>query len=397
MMPRLAQQVSISAHQVTTAEPHPHSELAIIDRPVSMIRSPHTAEMATPNSLSATYKARSCVETARKVLSLTKTGSVANVPEVKRLLNCLETDGRFLSNVAKEQIEELEKEENKLQYEMSEVNNMKMRHGLRKQALEKSRSDLESSRMQQEEVLRYAESKKEDAEDSLYDAKANLIKEQEKMDSRLLKGMAGGTAAGLAGGAGAGAGIGAAIGIIGGPIGIAVGAVIGATAGGITGWSTGLASGTAIALRYLIGKVEEAERHYEHRRDEVDKAESSLESVKASLESLETGIQLCNTLLWNAERRATQAHERIGAIKTSIAFMREAVYKWGLLKEASQNATANTTHLQEIVQIADETKTYQIITSDGTTCEVRSFLQAWERVSNVRNLSVYSRQVLLLK
>lgn len=350
--------------------------------------------MAT-HSLSTTYKARSCVETARKVLSLTKTGSAANVPEVKRLLNCLETDGRFLSNVAKEQIEELEREENNLQYEMREVNNMKMRHGLEKQDLEKRRSDLESSRMQDEKKLKYAESKKEDAEDSLCDARANLIKEQEKTSNstRLLKGMrTGGTAVGLAGGAGAGAGIGAAIGIIGGPIGVGVGAAIGATAGGILGGVSGRATVNA-ALRLVNQKVEEAKRHYEHCCDEVNEAESSLESVKTSLESLKTKIQICNISILNAERRAAHAHERIGAIKTSIAFMREAVYKWGLLKVASKNATANTTHLQEIVQIADETKTYQIVTSDGTTCEVRSFLQAWERVSNVRNLSVYSRHV----
>lgn len=341
--------------------------------------------MATRNSLSARYKARSCVEKARKVLSLTE--SFANsAPEVKGLLNCLESDGYFLSNVAKEQIEGLEREENNLHSEMREINNMKRRHEIDKQGLEKHRSDLESSRMQQEEALQYAKSKKEDAEDSLCDARENLIEEKEKSGSRLLKGMAGGTAAGLTGGAGAGAGIGALIGIIGGPIGIAVGAVIGATAGGITGGVSGTASGTAIALRYLSGKVEEAERRYYRCRDEVYEAENSLESIKASLESLKTKIRSCNTSIWNAERRAAHAHGRIGAIKTSIAFMKEAVYKWGLLKEASQNATANTTHLREIVQIADETKTYQIITSDGTTCEVRSFLQAWEKVSSIRNL-----------
>ena len=350
-----------------------------------------TLKRTHPNSLLAMYKARSSIETARKVLSLTKS-SAANVPEVRRLLNCLENDGYFLSKVAKEQIEELEREENNLHYEMREINNMKKRHELEKQALlEKSRSDLESSRIQHERVLQYAESKKEDAEDSLYDAKANLIKEQEKTGSRLLKGMAGGTAAGLAGGAGAGAGIGAAIGIIGGPIGIAVGAVIGATAdglaGGITEGVSGTAGGTAIALKYPNGKVEEAKRHYDRCHDEVYEAENSLESIKTSLESLETRLQLCNTLLWNAERRATQAHERIGAIKTSIAFMKEAVFKWGLLKEASKNATANTTLLREIVRIADETKTYQIITSDGTTREVRSFLQAWEKVSSIHNLT----------
>lgn len=343
--------------------------------------------MATPSTaLSATYKARSCIETARKVISLTESSAASASPEVRRLLNCLETDGRFLSDAAKQQIEELKREENNLHYEMREFNNMKRRHELDKQGLEKRRSDLESSRMQQEEALRYAKSKKEDAEDSLCDARANLIEEQEKTDSRLLKGMAGGTAAGLAGGAGAGAGIGAVIGSIGGPIGIAVGAVIGATAGGITGGVSGTAGGTAVALRYLNGKVEEAERCCDRCRNEVYKAEKSLDSIKTSLESLKTKIRSCNTSIWNAERKAADAHGIIGAIKTSIAFMKEAVYKWDLLKKASQNATANTTLLREIVRIADETKTYQIITSDGTTCEVRSFLQAWEKVSSIRNL-----------
>ena len=327
----------------------------------------------------------SCVETARKVLSLTKS-STANVPEVRRLLNCLENDGHFLSNVAKEQIEELEGEETNLQCELREVNNMKRRHELDKRALEKQRSDMESSKMQHEKVLQHEKSKEKDAKDSLNDAKANLTKEIEKTESRLLKGIAGGGAVGLTGGAGSGAGLGAAIGIIGGPIGIAIGAAIGAAVGSVTGTTTGMASGTAIAMKYLNGKIEEADKHLVRCLDAVSEAKHKLEYIKASLESLKTKIQICDISILNAERRAAHAHKRIGAIKKSIAFMREAAYKWDLLKKVSQNATENTKHLQEIIQIADETKTYQIITSDGTTIELRSFLQAWEKVSTIRNL-----------
>lgn len=355
-----------------------------------------SVEMATPNSLLATYKARSCVETARKVLSLTKS-SAASVPEVRRLLNCLETDGRFLSNVAKQQIEELEGEEDNLQCEMREAHDMKTRHELDKQGLEEHRSDMESSRVQQEEVLEYDKFKKKGAEDRLCVATANLEKEQKMKDVRLAESMIGGAVAVLTGagagagaGVGVGAGIGAVVGIIGGPIGVAFGAVVGATAGGIAGGVFGTKIGINIAAKTPnpMGKLKEAKGHYEYCCGEAHKAGHKLKYDETSLESLKTEIQSCNTLIWNAERRAAQAHEKIGAIKQSITFMREAVYMWDLLKNLSQNATANTRHLQKIVQIADETKTYQIITSDGTTIKARSFLQAWEKVSSIRNLHI---------
>ena len=130
----------------------------------------------------------------------------------------------------------------------------------------------------------------------------------------------------------------------------------------------------------------DAERHVENYRREISNIEvrlrfanESLQSVESDLSSYEESIKQCKEAISQCAAQSDDLHEKIGSIKKLLAFINEAIYLWGIFENMSHNATEQTRHLEEIIQITQDTKEYEILMSDGVTKITATFLEAWER------------------
>ena len=332
-------------------------------------------------------KARNCIEAAQEAQRLiNQSGHHRGIHnpfhQANRLLTSLQEDGKFLYEFATQQMKSFEKEEIRQKEKMEASNLKKGECEHKKRTLESEKSRMESDKRQEEVKLSSAYSKKRTADHDLQKAKDEVETMEQKFGKRLAAGTVGGTVTGILGGAGAGAGIGALIGIVGGPIGIAVGAAVGSIIGGSAGVGAGLTGGSLATLKYLINKEEEAEEHAKKCQNDVEKAENNIIAAKRTLETFESKINNSESSIRKYSLEVKQAQNEVRKMKDTIAFMKDTVHLWELFKNLSQDATSRTEILQEILQLAEESKRYHIFTSDGGASTLASsFLQAWEQVT----------------
>ena len=312
-------------------------------------------------------KAESLIQVAQETYELIGSRTATNkavTTEISQRLQSLRCPGQELLEYTKEQKMSLEKQKKSYEEEVESLTRVKAEHELKKRECESTKNSLES---QKESLMRdknnyectkqNAQSRKNSAENELSKAKGNLRREESKATDAKVGGTFGGALLGF---------------LIGGPVGLAVGA------------AAGLGGGALITE--LQGKVDAAQRKVESCRNEVSNAEANLRSVDYTLQSVEGQLNSCQTSLNENETKIRKCtaesdsiHKEIGSIKNTLGFINDAIHLWGIFVNISQNATEQTSHLEEVIQIIRMTRNYELIASNGTRIAARSFMEAWRQ------------------
>ena len=284
--------------------------------------------------------------------------------EIAQRLQSLGCPAQELLEFTREQERSFKRQKKSYEEEVESLTRNKAEHELAKRRWESKKNKLESQkeylvrdRNSYESTVRNAESRKNSAENELSNARENLRREESKKTDAKVGGTFGGALLGF---------------LIGGPVGMAVGA------------TAGLAGSTLITE--LQGKVDAAQRNVERCCSEVSNAKENLSSVRSSLKSVERDLSNCQASLNDNETRirkcAAQSdsiHKKIGSIKNTLGFINDAIRLWSIFVNISQNATEQTRYLEEIIQITQMTRNYELIASNGTRIAARSFMEAWRQ------------------
>ena len=283
------------------------------------------------------------IEIAQRLQSLRRPGE-----ELLTFINIEKSSFMRQKESCEEEIESLTRDKAKHELE-------KRKWESKKNSLESQKASLVRDRNNHECTLRNAQSRKTSAESQLSNARGNLRREESKETGTKVGGAFGGALLGL---------------LIGGPI----GAAVGSTAGFI---------GSSL-ITELRGKVDAAQRNVERCRSEVSSAEASLNSVRYNLQSVEGQLNSCQTSLNDNEfkirmcaAQSDNIHKKIGSIKNTLGFINDAIHLWGIFMNIPENATEQISYLEEIIQITQMTRNYELIASDGTRIAARSFMEAW--------------------
>ena len=330
------------------------------------IQLPKYDTMAASQSLIS--QSERCIEVAQETYGIIMNShtaiGLAVTTEIAQRLQSLRHPGQELLEFTREQERILKRQKESYEKEVESLTRDKAKHELEKKKWESKKNSLESQkaslvrdRNNHECTLRNAQSRKNSAESQLSNARENLRREESKKTDAKVGGAFGGALLGL---------------LIGGPVGMAVGA------------SAGLAGSTLITE--LQGKVDAAQRNVERCRSEVSNAEASLNSVRYSLQSVEGQLNSCQASLNDNESKirkcASQSdsiHKKIGSIKNTLGFINDAIHLWGEFVTISQDATEQTSHLEEIIRTAQMTRNYQLVASNGTKIDAGSFMEAWQQ------------------
>ena len=285
------------------------------------------------------------IEIAQRLQSLRRPGE-----ELLTFINIEKSSFMRQKESCEEEIESLTRDKAKHELE-------KRKWESKKNSLESQKASLVQDRNNRECTLRDAQSRKNSAENQLSNARENLRREEAKKTDAKVGATFGGALLGL---------------LIGGPVGLAVGA------------TAGFAGSTLITE--LQGKVDAAQRNVERCRSEVSNAEASLNSVRYSLQSVEGQLNSCQASLNDNESKirkcASQSdsiHKKIGSIKNTLGFINDAIHLWGIFMNIPENATEQTSYLEEIIQITQMKRNYELIASDGTRIKATSFMEAWRQ------------------
>ena len=326
------------------------------------------------------YRARTCTrkakDTHRNIIEIQEQNTVdkaARVDAALQDLQSLKKDGEFLIKVSEEERDKFAVQEQKYEKELESLTKEKGTYEKEKRQKEVQKNSLEAqlhtltvNRDNCQRALNDAQSRKNDAESSLRNARDRLEKE-ERDQSR-----AQGTGA-----------------VVGGIFGFLIGGPIGAVA--LAGAGAGV--GTAVTS----GDVNRAENRVSNCQQQVSSAENSLNSARNSLQSaqnqissLQSSINQYQVSITQCDKKCKDCHEKISSIKKLLAFLMDAIQFWGIFVNESGNAEELTSHLEQIVQIAEENREYDLITSDGTKILANSFLEAWEKFAKHKKLIVAS-------
>ena len=301
-------------------------------------------------------------DTYELIISSCTAANEALTTEIAQRLQSLRHPGQELLEFTKEQKTSFERQKESYEEEVESLTRVKAEHELRKRKWESKKNSLESQkeslirdRNNHECTLRDAQSRKTSAENQLSNARENMRREESKETDAKVGGAFGGA-------------------LIGALIGGAVGAAVGAT--------TGFAGSTITTG--LQGKVDDAQRNVERCRSEVSNAEANLSSVRYSLQLVEGQLNNCQaslndneTKIANCAAESDSIHKKIGSIKNTLGFINDAIHLWGIFVNILQNATEQTSHLEEIIQITRMARNYELIASNGTRIKATSFMEAW--------------------
>uniref|UniRef100_A0A1X7T7Z4 Uncharacterized protein n=1 Tax=Amphimedon queenslandica TaxID=400682 RepID=A0A1X7T7Z4_AMPQE len=306
--------------------------------------------------------ARACIETAQDIYRNVTTnppegGAVVNIP-VERL-QTLQNDGQRLSKFSKEQEGLFRDKERELQMEHESLTKEKGNHESEKNRQQNILRKLESDKNSLSQVKNYYQntldnerSNLSNAEIELSNARSKLAREKDKETNTRVGSAVGGAVLGL---------------IIGGPVGLVV--------------------GLSSVIIELQGKVENAERNVIWRRREVSNTEAKFRSANSSFQGMQPQIDSCQTSIDDCEasiRRCTadseKVHKEIGSVRQTLAFIKDATRLWNIFENLSQNASEQTMQFEEILQMVQETQTYDFIGSNGVRSTANSFLEAWNNL-----------------
>ena len=272
--------------------------------------------------------------------------------ELSQLVASLKDDGKLLLNHARSKKRQFEIEEQQCQEKIREFERKKQRHETEKRNLESKKSQLNYEHSTLQNVLSNARSQKSEAESSLRRAESRLRDEKEREERRLAVGGFGGAFLGA---------------LIGGPVGLLVGAAAGSAASGL--------------INELEGDVDRAKRHIDRCQTDVNEAERNVRSKTDSLQSIEADMRSSNDAIQKCATKVDQVHKKIGSIKNSLAAVKDAITLWELMGSLSNTASSRTDSLQKIVAIVEREQNYVILNSNGTRIRAKSFLKAWEVLS----------------
>ena len=303
-------------------------------------------------------------ETYELIIKSRAAANEAVTTKIAQNLQSLRSPGQELLDFTKEQKTSLERQKESYEGDVESLTRDKEKHELekrewksKKNSLESQKASLVRDRNNHECTLRDAQSRKNSAENQLSNARENLRREESKATDAKVGGTVGGALLGA---------------LIGGPVGFFVGA------------TAGLAGSTLITE--LRGKVDDAQRNFERCRNEVSSAEASLNSVRSSLQSVEGQLSSCQTSLNENETKIDKCaaesdsiHKKIGLIRKTLGFINDAICLWGKFVTISKDATEQTSHLEEIIQIIQMTRNYEFIASNGTRSSATSFINAWQQ------------------
>ena len=326
------------------------------------------------------YKARTCTkkakDTHRSITEIREQDTVDKAARVDAALwdiQSLKKDGEFLIKFSEQEKEKFVEQEQKYEKELESLTKEKEKYEKEKREKEAQKNSLEAqlhtltvNRDNCQRALNDAQSKKNDAKSSLKKARDRLEKEERDQSRAQGTGAFAGGVAGF---------------FIGGPI----GAVLGAGAGA--------GVGTAVTS----GDVNKAENRVSNCQQQVSSAENSLNSARNSLQSaqnqissLQSSINQYQVSITQCDKKSKDCHVKISSIKKLLAFLMDAIQFWGIFVNESGNAEELTSHLEQIVQITEENREYDLITSNGTKILANSFLEAWEKFAKHEKLVVAS-------
>ena len=301
-------------------------------------------------------------ETYELIINSRTAANEAVTTKIAQRLQFLRRPGQELLKFSREKERSFKRQKESYEEEVESLRTRdKAKHELEKRKWESKKNSLESQKESlmrdknnYECTLRDAQSRKTNAESKLRNAKENLRREEsKKTDAK-------------AGGAFGGALLGA---LIGGPVGMVVGAAAGL--------------GASALITELRGKVDDAQRNVERCRSEVSNAEASLNSVRYSLQSVEGELSSCQTSLNKIKKGAAESdsiQKKIASVKNKLGFINDAIHFWSIFVNISQDATERTRYLEEVIQITQTTRNYELIASNGTRIAARSFMEAWRQL-----------------
>ena len=322
------------------------------------------------------YRARTCTskakDTHRNIIEIREQDTVdkaARVDAALQDLNSLKKDAEFLIKVSEEERDKFATQEKKYEKELESLTREKEKYEKKKREEEAQKNSLEEqlptltvNRDNCQRAFNDAQSRKNDAECSLRNARDRLEKEERDKER------AQGTGA-----------------VVGGIFGFLIGGPIGAMA--LAGAGAGV--GTAVTS----SDVNRAESRVSDCHQQISSAETSLNQARTYLQSAQGKISSHQSLISQylvsiaqCDKKCRDCHEKISSIKNLLAFLTDAIHFWGIFVNESRSAEEQSSHLEEIIQITEENKEYDLITSDGTKILANSFLEAWEKFAKHKKL-----------
>ena len=330
--------------------------------------------MASQSNNQVVPIARSSIEAAQDIYRIVTAnppegGAVVNIP-VERL-QTLQNNGQRLSEFSMEQEGLFKNKVRTLQMKLESLTRGKERQELEKnhqqvnlRSFKSKKDSLFQEKNHCQSTLDNERSNLSNAERELSNAQDKLRREKDKETDTRVGATFGGAVLGL---------------LLGGPIGLVVGT------------SAGLAVSNLIIE--LKGKVENAERNVDRCRRGVSNAEAKFRSADSSFRSMQPQINSCQRSIDTCEasiRRCTadseKVHREIGLVRQTLAFIKDAIRLWNIFENLSQNASEQTRQFEEILQMVQETHTYDFIGSDGARSEANSFLEAWTNLFAEHNI-----------
>ena len=163
-------------------------------------------------------------------------------------------------------------------------------------------------------------------------------------------------------------------------------AIVGTVAGGVGAVALGIlfppslfVTVPAVATAGTIS-ISEANDHIRRCKSSISSVESSISSVRSDIQRVHGQISSLSSDISSLKTQKNSLYAERGKLRNTIVFLQQAVTYFGELQVASEGGKQKTNLLLKLVNMANEKKSYKILTSKGGATVAHSFAEAWQKV-----------------